>query len=248
MPSGGALTRRQGERVQMNWITKRMMIIGAVTLLATSPAFPQNPELQQKLAAVKQAAAENKQKLLQYQWSETTQLTLKGDAKPPTENSCQYGPDGKIQKTAVGPPPEPPSGGRMKQKIVAKKKAELKDYMQDVKAVLGMYVPPDPQKMQAAYQAGKVSLNPIPGSVNMVFTDYAQPGDKMTLSFDSATKKITGLDISTYMGEEKDAVTLKVQMGALPDGTSYEQQTVLNATAKQLVVTTTNSNYQKLGG
>ena len=69
----------------------------------------------------------------------------------------------------------------------------------------------------------------------------------MTLTFNTATKKITGLNINTYMGQEKDAVTLKVQMGSLPDGTSYEQQTVLNATAKQLVVATTNSNYQKLG-
>ena len=230
----------------MNRNTKCMMIIGAAALLATS-AFAQNPELQQKLAAVKQAAAENKQKLLQYQWIETTQLTLKGDAKPPTKNSCQYGPDGKVQKTTIGPPPEQPSGGRMKQKVIAKKKAEMKDYMQDVKAVLSMYVPPDPQKMQAAYQAGKVSLNPVPGAVNLVFADYAQPGDKMTLTFDTATKKITGLNISTYMGQEKDAVTLQVRMASLPDGTSYEQQTVLNATAKQLVVTTTNSNYQKLG-
>ena len=39
----------------------------------------------------------------------------------------------------------------------------------------------------------------------------------------------------------------QVQMASLPDGTSYESQTVLNATAKQLVVTTTNSDYQKLG-
>ena len=230
----------------MNRNTKCMMIVGAAALLATS-AFAQNPELQQKLAAVKQAAAENKQKLRQYQWTETTQLTLKGDAKPPTKNSCQYGPDGKVQKTMIGPPPEQPSGGRMKQKVIEKKKAEMKDYMQDVKAILSMYVPPDPQKMQAAFQAGKVSLNPVSGAVNLVFADYAQPGDKMTLTFDPTTKKITGLNISTYMGEEKDAVTLKVQMGTLPDGTSYEQQTVLNATAKQLVVTTTNSNYQKLG-
>jgi len=229
-------------------IKKRATIISALMLLATVPTLPQNPELQQKLAAVKQAAAENKQKLLQYQWVETTQLTLKGDAKPPTQNSCQYGPDGKVQKTAIGPPPEPPSGGRMKQKIIAKKKAEMKDYMQDVKAVLGLYVPPDPQKMQAAYQAGKVSLNPVPGAVNLVFTDYALPGDKMTLTFDTATKKIAGLNINTYMGDEKDAVTLKVQMASLPDGTSYEQQTVLNATAKELVVTTTNSNYQKIAG
>jgi hypothetical protein len=200
----------------MKWNTKRMMIIGAVALLATAPAFPQNPELQQKLAAVKEAAAENKQKLRQYQWIETTQLTLKGDPKPPTKNSCLYGPDGKVQKTMIGLPPEQPSGGRVKQKVIAKKKAEMKDYMQDVKAVLGMYVPPDPQTMQAAYQAGKVSLNPVSGAMNLVFTNYAQPGDKMTLTFNTATKKITSLNINTYMGQEKDAVTLQVQMATLP--------------------------------
>jgi hypothetical protein len=225
----------------------RLMMVGAVTLAITLPVLPQNSELQQKLAAVKQADAENKKQLRQYQWIETTQLTLKGDAKPPTRNSCVYGPDGKVQKTAIGAPPEEPSGGRLKQKIIAKKKAEMKDYMQDVKAVLAMYVPPNPQKMQADYQAGKLSLNPIPGAVNLIFTDYAQPNDKMTLTFNTATKKITGLNIDTYMGKEKDVVTLQVQMATLPDGTSYESQTVLNATAKELVVTTTNSNYQKLG-
>jgi hypothetical protein len=231
----------------MNWNTKRMTVIGALALLAIAPAFPQNPEIQQKLAAVKQAAAQNKQKLRQYQWIETTQLTLKGDEKPPTRNSCVYGPDGKVQKTMIGPPPSPPSGGRLKQRIIEKKKAEIKDYMQDVKAVLAMYVPPSSQKMQAAYQAGKLSLNPVPGAVNLIFTDYAQPNDKMTLTFDTATKKIVGLNIDTYMGKEKDVVTLQVQMATLSDGTSYESQTVVNATAKQLVVTTTNSNYQKLG-
>ena len=46
-----------------------------------------NPELQQKLAAVKQSVAENQQKLHKYQWTETTQLTLNGDAKPP-HNPC----------------------------------------------------------------------------------------------------------------------------------------------------------------
>jgi hypothetical protein len=143
---------------------------------------------------------------------------------------------------------EPPSGGRVKQKIIAKKKAEMRDYMDDVKALLSMYVPPDPEKMQAAYQAGKLSLNPIPGGVaNLIFNDYAQPGDKMTLTFNTAGKKITGLNIDTYLGQEKDAVTLQVQMASLPDGTNYAWQTVLNATAKKLVVTTINSKYQRLG-
>ena len=32
--------------------------------------------------------------------------------------------------------------------------------MGDVKGLLSMYVPPDPQKMEQAYQAGNASLNP----------------------------------------------------------------------------------------
>lgn len=82
----------------------------------------------------------------------------------------------------------------------------------------------------------------------MVFRDYAQPGDEMTLAFDRATRKVASLNINTYMGETKDVVTLQVRMGSLPDGTNFVQQTVLKASAKQLVVTTSNSNYQRMGG
>jgi len=229
-------------------ITKRLMILGAVVLATFVPAIAQNSELQEKLAAVKQAAAENKQALLQYQWLETTQLTLKGEPHPPSQNQCQYGPDGQVQKTLISPPPEPPSGGRAKERIIARKKAEMQQYMQDVKGVLAQYVPPDPQKMQQAFQAGNVSLNPAGSVVNLIFTNYAQQGDQMTLTFDPAAKKVVALSVNTYMGDGKDAVTLQVQMASLPNGLNYTQQTVLNATAKQLVVTTTNSNYQKLGG
>ena len=225
---------------------KRLVVLGAVALSMSATVPAQNPEMLQKLAAVKQAAAENKQRLHQYQWIETTQLTLKGDPKPPSEKLCQYGPDGQVQKTTIGPPPEQPSGGRMKQRIVAKKKGELLDYMEDVKGVLAMYVPPDPQRMQAAFAAGKVSLNPVGGLLNLIFTDYAQPGDRMTLTFDTTSKKIVSLSVNTYMGQAKDAVTLQAQMATLPDGPNFTQRTVLNATAKNLVVTTTNSAYQKL--
>jgi hypothetical protein len=44
----------------------------------------------------------------------------------------------------------------MKQKVVANKKEEMKDYMGQVKVLLAKYVPPDPQSMQQAFQAGKV--------------------------------------------------------------------------------------------
>lgn len=229
-------------------IRPRWMILSALVLAFSVPVIAQDSALQQKLAAVKQAAAENKQRLHEYQWTETIELTLKGDARPPSQNLCQYGQDGQVQKIPVGPPPQPPSGGRVKQRIIEKKRKEMNDYMDEVKVLLAMYVPPDPQEMQQAYQAGKVSLNPVGGLVNFILTDYAQPGDRMTLTFDSASKKIISLSVNTYLGQEKDAVTLQVQMANLPDGTSYAQTSVLNASAKQLVVTTTNSNYQKFGG
>jgi hypothetical protein len=224
-------------------IAKRLVMAGTATLLYFAPVFAQSTEVQEKVAAVKQIVAENKQKLMQYQWVETTQITLKGDPKPAKQNGCVYGPDGQVEKTLLTPPQEP-SGGRLKKRVVAKKTEEMQDYMQDVKGVLAMYVPPDAQRMQAAYAAGKVALNPVPGAVNLIFTDYAQPGDRMSLTFDTAAHKVRFLNVDTYMGQAKDVVTLRVQMDSLPDGTNYTQQSVLGATAKQLVVTTTNGNYQ----
>ncbi len=149
----------------------------------------------------------------------------------------------------MGSPAQPQAeaqGGRLKQRVVAKKKEEMKDYMGQVKTLLAMYVPPDSQRMQQAFQDGKVSLNATAGSgsAGIVFKDYAQPGDQMTLSFDTEARKISSLNVNTYMDDPKDIVTLKVQFASLPDGTNYVQQSVLDATAKKLVVTTTNSSYQ----
>jgi hypothetical protein len=38
----------------------------------------------------------------------------------------------------------------------------------------------------------------------------------MTLSFDTATKKVSSLHVNTYMDDPKDVVTLAVQMASLP--------------------------------
>ena len=98
--------------------SRRTVIIAAIALVASVATLAQNPEVQQKFAAAQQAAAQNKARLRQYQWTETTQITLNGEAKPSSEKLCQYGPDGQIQKTPIGPPPQQPSGGRLKQRVI----------------------------------------------------------------------------------------------------------------------------------
>src|SRR6266436_9249960 len=178
---------------------KRLIIIGAAAFLATVPTPAQNSDVQQRFAAVKQSVAENQQKLQQYQWMETTQLTLNGDAKPARMSLCQYGPDGTVQKTPMGPPPEPPSGRRIKQRIIEKKTEEMQQYMGQVKSLLTLYVPPDPQKMGQAFQANNASLNATPGAqvAEIVFKNYAQPSDQMTLSFNTAARKVSSVNVNT---------------------------------------------------
>src|SRR5437868_14093408 len=96
--------------------------------LATSAMGQAGGDKAQMLQKLKASAAENKQKLQQYSWVETRQLTLKGDAKPPQSFSCQYGPDGRVQKTSLGAPPAAPAkqGGKLRQRMVEKKTDEMK--------------------------------------------------------------------------------------------------------------------------
>jgi hypothetical protein len=56
---------------------------------------------QEKVAALKESLAQNQASLKTYSWTETPQISLKGEVKKQEQKQCQYGPDGKVQKTPV---------------------------------------------------------------------------------------------------------------------------------------------------
>jgi len=190
--------------------------------------------------------AQNQARLRQYAWTETIEISLKGEVKKRSQNSCQYGPDGQVQKTAIGAPPPQPSGPprRLKNKIVAKKTGELTDYMERVSSLVSRYVPPNPDTMQGAFGQGNATLTPGAGVITI--TDYFKMGDRMTLQFDMATKKLSSFAVATYLDEPKDTVTINAQFSSLPDGTNFVEQSVLVASAKQVQVKTTNFGYTSL--
>jgi hypothetical protein len=203
--------------------------------------------VQAKLAQVKQDAAANKAALAKYGWMETIQVAVNGEVKQTKQMSCRYGPDGKPQCAPVGDQPPPQQERGLRGRIADKKKEEFTDYMQQVKGLIGLYVPPDGARMQAAHAAGNLSLSrPTAGEAGLVFRNYAQPGDAMTLEFAMATHKLATLSVNTYLGAPSSPVTLNVQFAALPDGTNYPAQEVVNAQAKGIVLTVSNGNYQKL--
>jgi hypothetical protein len=231
---------------------KRWQIILAVVAalgLASQESSAQEvkQELQQKLAMVKESAARNQAALRQYTWTEHTDILLKGEVKSTKDNICRYGTDGKVQKTPIGTPAPKKEMRGLKKKIVENKVEELTDYMERASALIHHYMPPNPQQMQAVFQAGNAALGQAgAGRVELQFKDYLKAGDSLVFSFDTATKAITKIAVKSYLDEPSDAVTLDVSFQNLPDGTNYTASTLLNAAAKQVQVKVSNANYQKV--
>ena len=231
----------------------RTTLPALITLVAGALPIPsvnaQNPELQQRVAEIKEAAAKNKQALASYSWNEVVTISLKGEQKKQEHFQVRLGPDGKPQKTSLDPPAEaaPPSGGRMKQHVVAKKKEEFSDYANAMKALAQQYVPPDGALLQQAHSKGNITLGPTagaPNEVQLVVHNYLKPQDSMTLVFDKEQKALVSVQIASYMSDPKDAMTLKVTFSRLPDGTNHVDTVVMDGVSKQLNIATQNSNYQ----
>jgi hypothetical protein len=198
---------------------------------------------------VKEASAKNKQALMSYSWNEQVTISLKGEQKKQEHFQVRLGPDGKPQKTSLDPPAEAaaPSGGRLKQHVVEKKKEEYKDYADQMKALAEQYVPPDGAKLQEAYAQGNITLGPSagdPNEIQLVIKNYLKPGDSMTIVFDKAQKALLRVQIASYMDDPKDAMNLTVQFSRLPDGTNHIDSLVIDGVSKQLNVAIKNSNYQ----
>jgi hypothetical protein len=200
-----------------------------------------------KVAAFKQAMAENQKLLSQYQWIETTIVSMKGEEKSRTQKLCSYGPDGQVQKQQISAPAPQQSPGGLKGKAVAKKKEEITDYMKQAVALVHSYVPPDPGRVQTAKESGKITASPVgQGSVRLDFHDFVKPGDSMSLTLDTGKYAIQDVSVKSYLDSQKDTVSLDVGYALLPDGVSYSARTLLNAPAKNIQVTVQNSDYQSM--
>jgi hypothetical protein len=227
-------------------------------LLNHSPEAPadslaaQQPSPQERVAALKQSLQENQKRLRRYEWIETTTVSLKGEEKSKKQQHCYYGADGKIQKVPIGDPSAEQAsegrgrrGGRMKQKIVENKKEEMQEYMERAVNLIHMYVPPDPALMKSAKDAGTVAARLTePGHARLEFRDYVKPGDLLAIDVDAAANLLSGLTVASFLDSPKDPVNLSVQFARLEDATSYPAQTTLDAPAKNIRVTLTNSGYK----
>jgi hypothetical protein len=239
---------------QTMWLVVAAGLLGASLAAKSVEAEQGGPTSQERVAALKQSMQESQTKLRQYEWIETTIISVKGEEKGRTQKRCYYGADGKVQKVPIGSPApaqESPAGGgrrgRVKAKVVENKKDDMKDYMERAAALVQQYVPPQPVDIQRAKDAGKVTANPAgPGLVRLEFPDYLKSGDRLSIDVDAAANQLRGLSVASYLDQAEDAVALAVQLGTLADGTSYTAQTTLDAAAKKIRVVIQNAGHHPL--
>jgi hypothetical protein len=218
---------------------------GVLMLAAAWPAAAQSPTPQERVAAVAGSLAQSRQVLRQYEWIETTVVSVKGEEKSSVQNRCYYGADGKLQKVmVVAPPPEEKKRG-IRGAIAAHKKEEMTDYMKSAVALVKSYIPPDPARLLASKNAGKMSITPAGPRVRLDFHDYEKPGDTLGLEIDVTKNTLLGLKVATWLKDSQDMVTLSSSFGTLNDGTTYPAESTLSAPSQSLEVKVTNSGYRK---
>lgn len=218
----------------------------ALTLLAQS-AFAQQPSAAERTAMLKATMQASQLVLRQYEWVETTVVSLKGEEKSRKQERCYYGADGGVQKIELSASPAPEKKRGLRGRIAEKKKEDLTDYMKQAIALVKTYVPPSPAKIQAAKDAGKVTIEVLePGKrARLNFRDYEKPGDNLGVELDLTSNRPLGINVSTHVTDAKDAITLDVRMGQLNDGTTYPSDITLSAPTEKLTVTVKNSGYRK---
>jgi hypothetical protein len=215
---------------------------------AVQPPPPAAPEKKDHVTAVKQSLQSGMAAMRQYQWIETTIVSMKGEEKSRTQNNCVYGPDGKLQKTPLAPPAEVEKKGGLRGKVAEKKKGEISDATKEAMALMKQYVPPDPARIEAAKVAGRVLVSvPDPaGLVHVVIKDYMKAGDSITLDVNAASDRLSGVTVATFT-EKKEPVGLKIMFDAMADGTIHPAKTQLDIPSQNLTIATENSNYKKAG-
>jgi hypothetical protein len=231
---------------------QRLITHGTLALLVSGAANhacrAQEPTLEQRVIALKAALAASQAILKPYEWIETTVVSVKGEEKSRQMNRCYHGADGLVQKVPVTTPPAEEKKRGLRGRIAESKKEELTDYMKQAVALVKQYVPPDPARIQAAKDAGKLSITPLPNQrVRLTFADYAKAGDSLALELDLASNRPLEAKVSSFLHSKEDVVTLDVRFSTLDNNATYPSTSVLEAKAKKLTVNVQNSGYRRTG-
>lgn len=236
------------------WLRTAMIngvLLGSFACVAVAQEAAPTTTPEDRVAIVKDSLVASKAALRQYEWIETVALSLGGEEKIRQQYRCYFGAEGALQKVPVATDAKEEKKRGLRGKAVESKQAELKASLKGAMDLLRQYVPLDPVKIQAAKDAGNVSVS-LPaadGRVRITIKNYLKPGDEVGIEIDTAKNTLQTVSVTTFVeqAKEKNPVSAKVSYAALQDGTIYPVKEALAISAQGLNVDVQNSGYRKQG-
>jgi len=193
--------------------------------------------------------AENSKKLKQYTYLQKTEVYLRGELRTSKRAEVHF--DSVSGEKIVVPlnsedaAEAAPAGprGRIRSRIVERKKDEMKDYVDRLVGLMGQYLPPNPDRVKAAMAQAQITPPAEGQDARVELSHYLKPGDRVTLSVNAATKKLNQIAIQSDL--DGDPVSFLVSFARLPDITNYPATTSIKAEAKALEIRVSTSDYRK---
>ena len=231
-------------------LARILPMAGLITTVAfyVPPAFPQTPKLEQCLAEISRAEAMSKQALAQYSWQEEERINIKGELKERKVYHVQMGRNGQISRSEVAlqGSPEPSTYAPIR-RIFGKTSAEYRTYANQIDTLAESYVFPDSSTLLDLLQLRRVLLGSVGfrGEVQLVVQGYFKQGDSLTIFFSRTRQAIVSVEVSSYLSDPQDQVTISAQFEQLSNGPNHISTLLVNRVSKQMTVSLRNSGYQK---
>jgi hypothetical protein len=205
------------------------------------------PDLMREASAVRAELARNSAALLQYTWTEHTEVFVSSDLKVTRDLVCRYDGAGKIVKTPAVEGQERQKSKAVSRRPLARSNADMRDYVERSISRIHSYVPPKPEHIDYLLKNGFASLGPsASGKSEIRFTHYFEEGDSFNFTYDSATKVLLRVNIQSTLGSPKDPVKLEAVFETLPDGPNHLSSATLAAPKRRIVVKMRNELYQRV--
>ena len=239
-------------RIPRLFLSFAIVAVVAIALPFAISLRAQVGDMQARVAELKESATKNKQELARYTWTERVTVSLNGQERKQERFQVRMGADGKPVKTPTDAPAQEQSarGGRLRQRVIEKKKEEYKEYADQMKDLAQQYIPPTKDLIQDAYSKGNVSITPgaggTAGRIEFVIRNYIRNNDSVTIIFDKDQKQLVSISIHSWIDDPTDIMNLSVRFDKLPDGTSHASGATIEGVRKHLTVVTQNDDYRKL--
>jgi hypothetical protein len=223
----------------------RVIVVAALAFHAAAASAQANVgENAAKTVQVVQARAQNAALLKQYTWTERIDFQVNGTQKDLRLDLCNFGPDGKLQRTIMNDQSAPLPRGFFRRAIAKSKKEDMEKYIKGLGQLFHQYALPTPGAV-LNFMDSAATMPSGPNQLMMTGQNVVQPGDSLTIYVNATTQKTERVAVSTsYQG---NPVTLTATFATLPNGLNYPAYAEIEVPAKGYDILIQNFNYQMNG-